>query len=173
MRFEQQPGRLADRLELAEPLRERVGEFGGVGLGRLRRGRQQQARLQVGEPGRHDQIVGREFEPLLARGLDEEEILLGERQDGDAGQVDLLPPGELQQQVERTLEPVEIDREGGLAARPVGLEIAAKRRLCGHESPPYDRILCGVGPPGRKSGPDGVNRRTVSRGSSMSLTKTS
>ena len=111
------------------------GELRGVGLGGLRRRRQQKPRLQEGEPGRHDQIVGREFEPLLARGLDEQQILLGERKDGDAGEIDLLPPGELQQQVERTLEPVEIDGERWLAARPVGLEIAAKRRLSGHESP--------------------------------------
>ena len=47
------------------------------------------------------------------------EILLGEREDGDAGQIHLLPPGELQQKVERTLEPVEIDGERRIADRTV------------------------------------------------------
>ena len=79
--IEQQLAGLADRLELAQPPRERLGERGGVRLGRLRRGGKKQARLQKGEPGGHDQIVGGEFEPQLARGLDEREILLGERQD--------------------------------------------------------------------------------------------
>ena len=118
---------------------------------------QQEPRLQEREPGRHDQIVGGELEPLLARGLDEQQILLGERQDGDAGEIDLLPARELEQQVERALEPVEVDRERGLVARPVGLEIAAERRSA-HESPPMTILLAQAA--GGK-GSDGVNRRTV------------
>ena len=52
--------------------------------------RQQQARFEVGEPRRHHQIVGGELEPQRARLLDEGEILVGERQDRDLRQVDLL-----------------------------------------------------------------------------------
>ena len=45
-------------------------------LGRI--GRQQQPRLQEGEPGRHHQIVGGELDPEQLRRLDEAEVLLGE-----------------------------------------------------------------------------------------------
>jgi len=52
--------------------------------------------------------------------------LIGEFENGDLGQIDLLTPGKLQQQVERTLEPVEIDRKGGLAFDPVVFECVAR-----------------------------------------------
>ena len=51
---------------------------------------QQQARFEIGEPRRHHQIVGGELEPHAARFLDEDEILVGQRQDGDLREVDLL-----------------------------------------------------------------------------------
>ncbi len=83
-------GDLADRLQPLEPQRQRVRHvLGALALRRVRI-RQQQARLQIGEPGRHHQIVGGEFEPQLARLLDEGEILVGERQDRDLREIDLL-----------------------------------------------------------------------------------
>ncbi len=46
------------------------------------------------------------------------EILLGEREDRNAGEIDLLPAGELEQEIERTFESVEIDGERGVVGRP-------------------------------------------------------
>ena len=86
--------------------------FGGLG--------QQQARFQIGEPGRHHEVVGGELEAQLARLLDEDEVLLGQRQDRDAVEVDLLPPRKLEQEVERALEAVDVDMQGRLAGRALG-----------------------------------------------------
>ncbi len=69
------------------------------------------------------------------RFLDEGEVLLGERQHRNARQVDLLAAGELEQEVERPLEAVEIDREGGLALGPVDLKLVILNADAGHESP--------------------------------------
>ena len=60
--------------------------------------------------------------PLLARRLDEGEILLGKLQNRNARKIDLLPPRELQQQVERPLEALDIDRERRFVERPIDLE---------------------------------------------------
>ena len=71
--------------------------------------RQQQARFEVGEPRRHHQIIGGELEPQLARRLDEGEILVGERQDRNLGEVDLLLARQRQQQIERAFEALDVD----------------------------------------------------------------
>ncbi len=76
-----------------------------------RLGRQQQLRLEKGEPRRHDQIVGGDLEPEPPRLGDEVEILLGERQHRNLGEIDLLGAGQRQQQVERSLEAFDIDHE--------------------------------------------------------------
>ena len=89
---------------------------------------QQQARLEVGEPGRHHQVVGGEFEPQLARLLDEGEVLVGQRQDRDLGQIDLLLARERQQQIERTLETLDVDDQRRLVGRPLGGQIGANAR---------------------------------------------
>ena len=81
----------------------------GSGLGRV--GRQQQAGLQEREPGCHDQVVGGELDAKPPGGVNEGQVLLGELQDRDAAQVDLLGAGERQQQVERTLEAVDVDHQ--------------------------------------------------------------
>ena len=88
-----------------------------------RRFRQQQARLEIGEPRRHHEIVGGKFEPQLARLLDEGEILVGERQDRDLREIDLLLARERQQQIERAFEALDIDDQRLL----VGGEIGRKR----------------------------------------------
>ena len=46
-------------------------------------GRQQQARLEEGQPGRHDEVIGGEFDPQAARLLDEGQVLLGQMKDRD------------------------------------------------------------------------------------------
>ena len=81
----------------------------------LRRLGQQQAGFQIRQPSRHHEIIGRDFEAQLPRCRDEREILLGERQDRDLGQVDLLLAREAQQQIDRPLEPVEIENQRRLA----------------------------------------------------------
>ena len=47
--------------------------------------------------------VGGQFEPQLARRLDEGEILVGQRQDRDFGEIDPLRARQHQQQIERAL----------------------------------------------------------------------
>ena len=73
--------------------------------------RQQQARLEVRQPRRHNEIVGRKLEPQLLRLADEAEILVGQRQDGNLGKVDLLRARQRQQQIERTLIAGDVDDE--------------------------------------------------------------
>ena len=122
---------LANRRKGAQPLRESLRERGRVHIGGwLRGGGKKQTRLQKGEPRGHDQIVGGELEPQFPRGLDEAQILLRQREDGDARQIDPLAPGELQQQVERAFEAIEVDGESGLARRLGEVEISPKRVRC-------------------------------------------
>ena len=114
------PDDLAERLQPLQPPGERVGHvLGGRPVGR-RRLRQQQPRFQIGEPRRHHQIVGGKLEPQLARLLDEDEILLGQRQDRDLGEIDLLLAGERQQQVERALEALDVDQQRRLVGAALG-----------------------------------------------------
>ena len=120
---DQRLGRGANRLKAAQPELQRAGEFLRGRLLALFRPGQQQPRLQIGEPGGHHEIIGGKLKPKAARGFDEFEILLGEGEDGDFLQIDLLPPGEVEKQVERPLEPVDIDDEGAAAPIFVGLQL--------------------------------------------------
>ncbi len=69
----------------------------------------EQARFEIGKPGRHHQIVGGQFQLQFARTLDELEILLGQRQNGNLRQIDLVMAGKFQQQVEWSFEAIDID----------------------------------------------------------------
>ncbi len=68
---------------------------------------QQQLGLEVGQPGGHHQVVGGQFQPELAGGVDEQEILVGERQDRDVHQVDFLIARQHQEHVDRAVESAE------------------------------------------------------------------
>ena len=129
---DQQLGRASDLLEPAQASRERVREPRRVLRLRLRRNGEQEPRFQVGEPCGHDEVIGGEFEPQFARGLDEGEILVGEFEDRNADEIDLLAARELQQQVERTFEAVEIDLERGLSGPAVDFEIILERGRASH-----------------------------------------
>ena len=99
---------------------------------------------------------------MLARGLHKQQVLLGEREDGDAGQIDLLPARELQQKIEGALEPVEIDRERELVTR-----LLKSKSLRNGASPGTKTSKC-RNPVWRslrdsKSGLGGVNRRHAER----------
>ena len=77
-----------------------------------------------------------------ARPLDEGEILVGQRQDRDPGEVDLLGAGELEQQVERAFEAVDVDDQRGLRRprrRPAGSRTrhrASSNQVSAPASPP-------------------------------------
>src|SRR5262249_26895515 len=66
---------------------------------------------------RHHEIVGGEFEPHLARGLDEFEILVGERKDGDFGEIDLLLARQREEKVERAFESLDVNDQRAFGAR--------------------------------------------------------
>ena len=88
--------------------------------------RQQQPRFQERQPRRHHQIVGGKLEPDFSRGLDEHQILVGQRQDGNLGEIDLLLPRQRQQQIERAFIALDVDDQRRLAVgefgRPAGFE---------------------------------------------------
>ena len=114
------PDSLAERLQALEPPGQRIGHVLGARPVGARRLRQQQPRFQVGEPRRHHEIVGGKLEAQLPRLLDEGEILLGQRQDRDLGEIDLLLAGERQQQVERALEALDVDQQRRLVGAALG-----------------------------------------------------
>ena len=113
-------GELADRLQPAQALRQRIRHvLGAHAFGRMLL-RQQQARFQVSEPRRHHQIIGGEFEPHFARRFDEGEVLVGQRQDGNLGEIDLLLPRQRQQKIERAFEALDVDHQRRLVGGALG-----------------------------------------------------
>ena len=91
--------------------------------------------LRIGEPRRHDEIVGGKFEADLPRLLDEGEILLGERQHGDAVQIDFLAARKFEQEIERPFEAVDIDAERVFGWRPFA-RLSIERQYLRHNSNP-------------------------------------
>jgi hypothetical protein len=75
--------RFANGFQPAQAVGERGGHFLRARSIRRRWLRQQQARFQIGEPRRHHEIVAGELQADLSRCLDEGEILVGQRQDGN------------------------------------------------------------------------------------------
>ncbi|CAH1660436.1 hypothetical protein CHELA1G11_11761 [Hyphomicrobiales bacterium] len=94
--------------------------------------RQEQPRFEIGEPGRHDEIISRKLKAYAARLLDEAEILFRERQDGDPRKIDLLAPRELQQQVQRAFKSVYIDDQGGVVIVALRLRDILERQFASH-----------------------------------------
>src|SRR3546814_10170549 len=78
---------------------------------------QQQRRLQIGEPRRHHQIIGRDLQLERAHLGDEGQILFDERENGNLPQVDLLPAREGEQQVERSFPAFQVELKRILALR--------------------------------------------------------
>src|SRR3984957_7540196 len=123
--------RLTNRSEHAQPLGKPLRKRGRVQFRwLLGSGGEEQTRLEERQPRRHDQIVGGKLETQFAGGFDKQQILLSERQNGDARQVDPLPSSKLEQQVKRPLETIEVDGERGFARRPSEVEICAKPFRC-------------------------------------------
>src|SRR5947208_2229355 len=71
-------------------------------------------------PSGNHEITGGKIQTTFARRIDEGEILVGKLQDGDAREVDLLPPRQLQQQIARAFETLDIEGERRLAQRGNG-----------------------------------------------------
>src|ERR1051326_472451 len=119
-------GRCAEGLKPAQAEGKRGGHVLGARARPFGGLRQAQARLEIGEPRRHPQIIGGKLHAQLPRRLDKREILVGERENGNLGQVDLLLAREDQQQVERPLEALHVDDErrlvGGALRRDFGIE---------------------------------------------------
>ena len=82
----------------------------------------QQPRFEIGEPSRHDEIVSREFQPQPACFLDEDKILVRQRQDRDFREVHLLLASEHQQEIERPLETLDVNHERRLVGYHLGRE---------------------------------------------------
>jgi hypothetical protein len=89
-------GCFPDGLKPAQPVGERGRHFLGARSVRRRRFGQQQPRFQECKPGGHHQIVGRKLEADLSRRLDKAQILVGQRQDRNLGEIDLLLPRQRQ-----------------------------------------------------------------------------
>ncbi len=73
-------------------------------LGRLG---QQQAGFDLGQPGRHQQIFGRELQIEPLHQLHVLHVLGGDLQDRQIEDIELLTPDKVEQQIERPLEGIE------------------------------------------------------------------
>ena len=93
-----------------QPQLQAQRQFLGAGVRLLGAGQQQRG-FEIGEPGRHHQIIGGEFQLELPRPFDEGQILLREREDGNFAQIDLLAARQRQQQVQRPFPMREADRQ--------------------------------------------------------------
>ncbi len=83
----------------------------------LRPARQQHLRLESHEAARHVEIVGGLVEAEFVNHAQE---LVGDPRDRNVGDLDLLLPQQVQQQVERTVEPVELHHEARGSAQGDG-----------------------------------------------------
>ncbi|MGY3118158.1 hypothetical protein ACVWXQ_002095 [Bradyrhizobium sp. S3.14.4] len=119
-------GGFANGFQPAQAVGERGRHLFCARAFRTRRLRQQQARLQEGKPGRHHEIIGSKLQPDLSRGFDEVEVLVGQRQDRDLGEIDLLLPRQREQQVERALIALDVHHQRRLTlgelCRPPGFK---------------------------------------------------
>jgi hypothetical protein len=120
-------GGLANGLQPAQPVGQCGSHFLGTRPVRRRRFGQQQPRLQEGEPGGHHEVIGSQFEADLSRRLDEAQILVGQRQDRNLGEIDLLLPRQREQQVKRALIALDVDDQRGLAIGDLGGPSGFKR----------------------------------------------
>ena len=124
--------RLAHGGEALKPQLQAQRQFLGARVLLLLLG-QQHGGLEVGQPGRHHQIVGRQFQPQFPCPVDIGEILVDQREDGDRLEIDLLPPRKVEQQVQRPFPSVEFEIERLVLARRGGraIPIVAPRHLFG------------------------------------------
>jgi hypothetical protein len=72
---------------------------------------QEEFRFEKGQPGRHHKIVGRQVEALFPRRLHEQQILVGQVEDGDLRKIDLALARQGEEQVKRSPESIKVDDE--------------------------------------------------------------
>src|SRR6185295_16058963 len=106
----QQLGRRLELLVLEQAPHQRVARILFRIFLRRIRPRQQHARLDVDQRGRHHQELSRDVEVQLLHQVDVLEVLRRDEGDRDVVDVDLVLLDEVQQQVERSLEVVQPDR---------------------------------------------------------------
>ena len=93
--------------------------------------------FEISEPCRHHQVIGGEFQPHLARRLDEGEVLIGKRQNGNLREIDLLLARKRQQQVERAFKALDVDHERRLVGGALG-KLRFELILGSHAEPDAD-----------------------------------
>jgi hypothetical protein len=70
---------------------------------------QQQPGFEERQPRRHHQIVGGQFEADFPGRFDKDQILVGQRQDRNLGEIDLLLSRQREQKIERAFIALDID----------------------------------------------------------------
>ena len=101
--------RLLHPLVLEQPADQLDARILGLVARPGRRLGQQQARLDLDQHRGHQQVLGRELELRPAHHLDVAQVLAGELRHRDVEHVDVLPPDQIEQEVERALEGFEKD----------------------------------------------------------------
>ena len=76
-----------------------------------RRSRQQHSRLDLGQRRRHDQVFSGQFELHVLHELDVARVLDGDFGYGNVEDIQVLPPDQIQQQIQRAFEGFEKDLE--------------------------------------------------------------
>ena len=143
------------RCQQAQPVRQRFRQLdrGRAALVRRRLG-QQQARFEIRQPSRHYQVIGGDLQSQATLRGDEGEVLVGQFEDRDAREVDLLLARQGEQKVDRAFIPVEVEDEAGFAhpqAPPVTAStkrisaLAARRSATQRMSPSQLRAEKGAG----------------------------
>jgi len=120
------------RLASAVAISSALGPSALAGFG------EQQPRFQERQPRRHHQIIRASSKANFPRRLDEHQVLVGQRQDRNLGEIDLLLPRQRQQQVERALIALDVDNQRRLAvrkfSRPSGFKTIEFPRSCARRS---------------------------------------
>src|SRR6266849_4331684 len=127
------------RLALAEPLGqllaqelaffiELVGRSVGVGG-------QEQLRLEVDQGGGHDHEGPGRLQILELHGLEVRQVLLGDGADGQVGEVDLVGPAQVKQEVERADKGLDPDRQALRLRR--GVDVCRHLVTGAQKWPPY------------------------------------
>ena len=103
---------VAERLHLEQARDEQIA-LDVVFVVDLRpRGREQGLRLQREQRRRDDEELGRDLEVGALHAVDVGEVVLGQPRDRDVADVDALVADQRQQELERTLEDLELDLIG-------------------------------------------------------------
>ena len=100
-------GRALEALVLLQPAHELGARIGFLAASGRVHTRQQHARLDLGERRGHQQIFAGQLELQHLHQLDVARVLAGDLGDRNVEDVEILPPDQIQQQIERALEGLE------------------------------------------------------------------